>query len=190
MQEFISTNRAEIVARCRAEIASRPTPRATDLELEYGVPVILDRLVDSLRQALRRNPAIGVTAAKRGSDLLRSGLTIEQVARDYGGICHVILELALESRASIAPHEFQVLDTCVDEAIARAVTEFAPLHGSDRTGARGHLAHEMRAMLDQAVLSFDALALGSVGAAGKTAGVLAGSLDELRKLIDRVDTGA
>ena len=42
LHEFVTANRDEILARCRAKIASRPGPYPTDAELEYGVPLFLD----------------------------------------------------------------------------------------------------------------------------------------------------
>ncbi len=85
LHQFVTANRAEIIARCRAKISSRPVPRPTDAELEYGVPLFLDQLADTLRLALEPNPAIGNSGAKHGNELLNRGFTIAQVVRDYGG---------------------------------------------------------------------------------------------------------
>ena len=59
LHDFVRVNRAEIIARCRAKISTRPVPRPTDVELEHGVPLFLDQLADSLLLALgpiRRSP--------------------------------------------------------------------------------------------------------------------------------------
>jgi hypothetical protein len=49
----------------------------------------------------------------------------------------------------------------------------------------GRLAHELRNLLNSAVLSFDVLKTGTVGLSGSTGAVLARSLMALRYLIDR-----
>jgi signal transduction histidine kinase len=185
LHEFVTSNRATIIARCRAKIASRPAPRPTDVELEHGVPLFLDQLADSLRVALSPNPAIAQSAAKHGIELLNSGFTIAQVVNDYGGICQAITELAVETGASITSSEFQCLNLCLDLAIAEAVTEYAKLREHEGTERLGRLAHEQRNLLNTAVLSFEMLKTGTVGLGGSTAAVLARSLTGLRNLIDR-----
>jgi signal transduction histidine kinase len=185
LHEFIKANRTEILAGCRAKVASRPAPRPTDRELEYGVPLFLDQLTDTLRLALNPNPAIGQSAAKHGNELLHGGFTIAQVVHDYGGVCQTITELAVEKAAPITAKEFQVLNLCLDNAIAEAVTEYGRLREQEGTERLGHLAHELRNLLNSAFLAFDVLATGSVGVGGSTGAVLRRSLAGLRALIDR-----
>lgn len=185
LHEFITANRAEIVARCRAKIASRPAPRPTDVELEYGVPLFLDQLADTLRLALDPNPEIGTSGTKHGSELMQRGFTIAQVVHDYGGICQAITELAVEMAAPITASEFQMLNLSLDDAIAGAVTEYGRLREHEGTERLGRLAHELRNLLTTALLSFDMLKTGSVGVGGSTGAVLARSLAGLRNLIDR-----
>ena len=185
LHEFVTANRTEIIALCRAKVATRPAPRATDAELEYGVPLFLDQLADTLRLALNANPAIGQSAAKHGNELLHRGFTIAQVVHDYGGVCQTITELAVEKAAPITAKEFQVLNLCLDDAIAEAVTEYGRLREHEGTERLGHLAHELRNLLNTAFLAFDVLATGSVGVGGSTGAVLRRSLAGLRDLIDR-----
>jgi len=47
LHDFITEHRNDIIARCRAKIASRPAPRPTDDELEYGVPLFLAQIGDT-----------------------------------------------------------------------------------------------------------------------------------------------
>ena len=79
LHEFITANRSEIIARCRAKIASRSAPRPTDVELEHGVPLFLDQLANTLRLALMTHPAIGQSAARHGNELLHRGFTVAQL---------------------------------------------------------------------------------------------------------------
>ena len=185
LHDFVTANRAEIIARCRARVASRPAPRPTAVELEHGVPLFLDQLADTLRLALQPNPAMSESAAKHGNELLLGGFTIAQVVRDYGDICQTITELAVEKAAPITTEEFRALNLCLDDAIADAVTEYGRLRAHEGTERLGQLAHELRNLLTTAFLAFEMLKTGSVGAGGSTGAVLGRSLRGLRDLIDR-----
>jgi signal transduction histidine kinase len=185
LHEFVATNRAEIISRCRARVASRLAPRPTDIELEHGVPLFLEQLVHTLRLRLDPNPAIGRSATKHGNELREKGFTIAQVVRDYGDICQTITELAVENGEPITTEEFRTLNLCLDDAIAEAVTEYGRLREHEGTERLGRLAHELRNLLNSGVLAFDMLKAGSVGIGGSTGAVLGRSLAGLRSLIDR-----
>jgi signal transduction histidine kinase len=185
LHEFVTANREEIIARCRAKIAMRPVPRPTDLELQHGVPLFLDQLADTLRRALAPNSAIGDSGAKHGNELLDRGFTIAQVVHDYGGICQTITELADEKSASITPREFQTLNLCLDNALAGAVTEYGRLREHEGTERLGRLSHELRNLLNTSLLAYDVLKTGTVGVGGNTGALLARSLGGLRNLLDR-----
>ena len=188
LHEFVTANRAAIIAGCRARIASRPVPRPTDRELEYGVPLFLDQLALALRVALEVNPRqsqqIAESAALHGNELLHSGFTIGQVVRDYGGICQTITEMAIEMEASITAREFQTLNLCLDDAIAGAVTEYGRVREREGAERTGYHAHEMRNLLNSAFLAINVLQTGTVGLSGSTGGVLTRSLMGMRNLID------
>lgn len=185
LHDFVTANRGEIIARCRAKIALRPVPRPTDEELQHGVPLFLDQLAETLRLALGPNPAIADSGAKHAHELLERGFTIAQVVHDYGGICQSITELADEMSALITLREFQMLNLCLDNAIAGAVTEYAQLREHEGTERLGRLSHELRNLLNTSLLAFDVLKTGSVGVGGSTGALLARSLGGLRNLLDR-----
>ena len=52
LHEFIAVNRDEIIRRCRAKVATTSVPPPTDVEIDHGVPVFLDQLIDALRLGL------------------------------------------------------------------------------------------------------------------------------------------
>jgi signal transduction histidine kinase len=189
LHEFLTENRQEIIARCREKVASRRSPPSTDTELDHGVPLFLDQLIDTLRRELRSSPEIGQSATKHGNELLRRGFTIDQVVHDYGDVCQSVTELAVELDAPIATDEFRTLNKCLDDAIADAVTEHGRQHAkvvsAEQTERLGVLAHEMRNLLNSASLAFSALSSGSVGVGGSTAAVVERSLRGLRRLVDR-----
>ena len=124
LHEFIAVNREEIIRRCRAKVATRSVPPPTDAEIDHGVPVFLDQLVDALRLGLTSSPEIGRSAVQHGHDLLLQGFTVSQVVHDYGDVCQSITELAVEMNAPISTDDFRTLNRCLDDAIAGAVTEY------------------------------------------------------------------
>ena len=90
LEYFIATNRDEIIARCRAKVATRLLPVPTDEEIGHGVPLFLDQLTKVLRLGLRSDPEIGKSAIQHGHELLLKGFTVSQVVHDYGDVCQSI----------------------------------------------------------------------------------------------------
>jgi signal transduction histidine kinase len=166
------------------------------------VPLFLDQLVDALRLGTASSPEIRRVALLHGHDLLLQGFTVSQVVHDYGDVCQAITELALERQAPIGNDDFRLLNACLDDAIAVAVTQFSRERDAfavEGEGARqqsavdgetgrgnerlGFLAHELRNLLTTALLACDALKSGNVGIGGSTAAVLRQSLLSASELI-------
>jgi signal transduction histidine kinase len=189
LHEFITANRDEIVASARARVAERAAPRPTEEELISGIPLFLDQLADTLRFSRPTSDAMNRGATARGNALLRRGFTVSQVVHDYGDICQAITRLAIVKGAPITTDEFQTLNRCLDDAIARAVTEYARERdlslSRDETEQHGTFAHELRNLLNVAMMSYEILKQGSVGITGSTGAMLGRSLLGLRDLIDR-----
>ena len=202
LHEFLATNYDELVKRCREKVSRRPAPQPTVSELEYGIPLFLGQLVDTLRtEQTAPSPAvdaavpadIGTTAGRHGNELLRKGFTVDQVVHDYGDLCQAVTELAHETRAPITVEEFRTFNRCLDNAIADAVTEFGRQRdqymaeeGAETLNERlGALAHELRNLLNSATLAFQVLKGGNGALTGATGDVLGRSLSGLRDLIDR-----
>lgn len=191
--EFITMHRDPIIARVRAKVSIRPSPPASTSELENGVPMFLTQLAERLRDVPSGGPpsattALGSSATRHGRDLLAVGYTVSQVVHGYGDVCQAVTELALEQNAPISTEEFKALNGCLDTAIAEAVTEHARLTAEARTAdelARGgQLVHEIRNMLNTAILAFDVVKRGTVGVNGTTGAVLGRSLMRLRDLVE------
>jgi signal transduction histidine kinase len=164
-------------------------PPPIDWEINRGVPVFLDQLVEALRLDLTSSPEIGRSAVQYGHDLLRQGMTVSQVVHAYGDVCQAITELALEVDAPIRTDDFRVLNRCLDDAIAGAVTEYGRGRNQSTVDGEaeraGFLAHELRNLLSTAMLAFEVLKTGNVGVAGSTGAVLHRSLMGSRALVDR-----
>ncbi|MEO8442823.1 MAG: HAMP domain-containing sensor histidine kinase, partial [Betaproteobacteria bacterium] len=210
LHEFLTNNRDDLIARCRTKVGGRRTPLANDAALLYGIPRFLDQLIktlemeqtaDPMRSRAISGPAdgivssseIGLTAAQHGLELLHQGFTVDQVVHDYGDLCQSITDLALDRQKAIMVDEFRTLNRCLDNGIADAVKEFAFQRenllaegGIQASNERlGYFAHELRNLLNTAMLAVAALKTGSVGLSGATGGVLDRSLTGLRMLIDR-----
>jgi signal transduction histidine kinase len=193
LHEFLIANRSEILTRSRENLASREVPLPTEPELRDGLPLFLDQLIAILRAGKdQRNDGrrdVATSAALHGGELLRLGLTVGQVVQDYGSICQSVTELADERNVAITADEFHTFNGCLDDATARAVTEYE--HRRDKTtggsdaAQLGFLAHEMRNLLTTSMLAFDALRRGSVGIQGSTGALLGRNLRRMRALIDR-----
>ena len=178
---LINDHRSELIARARAKVRTRSSPPVTPDEIENGVPLFLKQFTDLLaatNEASPLTPEIAASAALHGRDMLRRGFTIGQVVHDYGDVCQAITEVAGDLKIAFSTGEFHLLNLCLDNAIAGAVTEYSRLsEQSFRT-----VAHEMRDMLNTAVVAFGVLSSGSVGISGNTGKVLQRTLAKLVEL--------
>jgi signal transduction histidine kinase len=192
LYEFITTYRDPIIARSREKLTDRPWPLVSTSELEHGVPLFLTQLCDTLRCETRPTPLsqkiIGASATRHGRELRALGFNISQVVHDYGDICQAITEVAVEQHVPITTEEFHTLNRCLDTAIAEAVTEHVRITAESRSHEEversGQLAHEIRDILNTAILAFHTLKRGTVAINGSTGTVLGRSLMSLRELID------
>ena len=203
LHEFLDSNRAELINRCREKVARRPLPRGTSDAVAHGIPLFLEQVIETLRveqlppgarDNRRHVPSeLARSAALHGHELLRGGHAIDQVVYDYGDLCQAITELAIEEDTPVSAREFHTLNRCLDDAIADAVTEFgwqrdqliAEMSTRALNERLGFLAHELRNSLNTAILSFAVIKTGKVATDGATSAVLDRSLVGLRDLIDR-----
>jgi signal transduction histidine kinase len=209
MHQFLLDNRAELIERCKAKVARRPQRAATPDQLANGVPMFLDQLIRTLRaqenghldESLKISGGsggdslalseIGVSAAAHGGELLRLGFTVDAVVHDYGDLCQAISDLAFERDAPFSVDEFRTLNRCLDNAIADAVSEFGAQRDASVARSRsalenervGVLVHELRNVLQTAVLAFQALDLGLLPVAGATGGLLGRSLTSMGSML-------
>ena len=206
LHEFLTLHRDELIERCKSKAALRVVPAsAHDAVLPNGIPLILERLVETLRAgrvtAMRRNmricggseasngrTPIDQAASQHGLELLRNGFPVEEVVYGYGDLCQAVTDLAMERNATIENHEFRTLNHCLDKAIADALISYSFRPGNSIQGLHerlGFLAHELRNHLQTATLALAAIRAGAVGAAGATAAVLDRSMTGMRSLVDR-----
>jgi signal transduction histidine kinase len=191
LYEFVTTYRDAIIAKARDKVNTRSWPPASTTELENGLPLFLTQLSETLRLEATATPfsdtAIAASATRHGRDLLALGFTLSQVVHDYGDICQAITDLAAEQQAPITADEFNILNRCLDIAIAESVMEHgritAESRSADEVERMGHFAHDLRDGLNTALIAFDILKRGTVGINGNTGAVLGRSLLGLRDLV-------
>jgi signal transduction histidine kinase len=175
------------------KVAARAVPGRAEETGAHGVPVFLEQLEGALRGGPTSSADIAQSALQHGHELLLKGFTVSQVVHDYGDVCQAITELAVKTNASISTDDFRMLNRCLDDAIAGAVTEFGreqnqstldeeTTRGNERAG---FVAHEMRNLLNTALLAFEVLKTGNVGVGGSTGTVLHRSLLGARALTGR-----
>ena len=199
LHEFLLAERDEILALCSLKIVSLAGERSSSEELEKGLPVFYDELIEVLRadtdeSGSARNNAIESvhrsSAERRGKESLKLGYSISQVVHGYGALCQAITEYVEESSNQTAsPREFNRLNFCLDIAIAEAVTEFnrGQRENAERSEVQrlGFLAHELRNALTGATVAYQLIKTGKVAANGSTSRILENAHTRMREIIDR-----
>jgi len=201
LHEFLTVNRTALILRCKTKAGKRFASSVAPIGLGHGVPLFLQQLVETLRlqqipSDLGAVPAvteISHAAGLHGADLLRQGYTVEQVVRDYGDVCQSVTQLASEQHYDISTVEFGVLNRCLDDAIAEAVTAFGRAHQvvideqAESSQQRATVVTaEYRRLVGIALQAFDAIKTGNVGVRGSTGTLLLHTLEDLRSLADRI----
>jgi hypothetical protein len=181
LQEFIGVNREELIRRCRSKVWARSAPPPTEAEIDYGVPLFLDQLVEELRSGPSQTDEIARGAVKHGRELRLQGFSVGQVVHDYGDVCQSVTDLAVELSAPISTDDFRTLNRCLDNAIAGAVTEYASAQDSTLDGT----SRELRNLIHTAITAFEVLQTGNVGVAGSTGAVVHRSLLAIRAFVER-----
>ena len=122
LQEFIKANHDKLVSMTRQKVAKRGVePRPNEREA-HGVPIFLDQLCEALVAEAKRdqahqaepdpptNPNVAETAALYGHDVLRMGLSVDELVHEYGDVCQAVTELAVELDAPISVLDFHTLN--------------------------------------------------------------------------------
>lgn len=201
LHDFLAAHRDDLIQRCGAKLMSR-TPQWSGLP--NWVPLFIDQLIHALQVELASPPLpaggqpahseIGMAAALHGKNMLAQGYAVTDVVHSYGDICQSVTDLAVESGTPFLAREFRILNRCLDDAIAHAVTEFsyqrdfvtADKHASDASERMASFLDELRNLLGTASLAFSAAKSGGLSANGATGTILERSLLSIHHLIDSV----
>jgi signal transduction histidine kinase len=210
IHQFLANNRNLILERCRAISEQRGTLAPVMVRLETALPLLLDQIIHALSaeqsshpktrgentdllRGGRSPPDIGQSASESGRALFALGFSVGDVVRGYGDLCQAVTDIAHERDAPFQVSEFRTLNRCLDDAIASAVTEFTYVRDNatarvqagelrEQTGAFGH---ELRNLLNTAILAFTALKEGNLSVTSATGSVLERNLKNQRDLINR-----
>lgn len=191
LYEFLKKEKDEILLLTEEKTLSRAGLRMSSDRLKQGLPIFFDQLVAVLEEKLGSHPTDELleAAADHGKEFLRLGYTLSHVVHSYGAICQIITGLAVEKGIKISTKEFKTLNSCLDEAIAAAVSEFQyrSVEASEAKEVQhlGFLVHELRNALSSTTVAHEMIRQGLVGTNGSTAEVLGANLTRMRQLIDR-----
>jgi len=204
LHEFLTSNRSNLITRCRDKVALR-SPGEAPRELQHGITPFLDQLIRTMRLEQQDDAAeslamsgpaggqparseIGDTAHQHGRELLQPGYSLREVGPDYRHLFQANPDLAFERGIEIDTDEFRTVNRCLDNAIAGAVAAFASQSDSQRaedsTQRLGAFAHELRNLVATATLATKVIRTGNVGLNGATGQMLERSLASLAVLID------
>lgn len=203
LHEFVTSNRGELIKRCKAKVAERFEPAEVPPAIDHGVPLFLQQFVEMLRSeqsstagasdgeaSVGSSSEIARAAAIHGSELLRQGFSIGQVVHEYGDVCQSITELAVELGVRISTEEFRSLNRCLDDAIADAVKSWGlsrQLMIDDRSASLkvrlDAFENEHDRWVGIALRAFTAIKTGNVGVSGSTGSLLFHAITELQRLV-------
>lgn len=191
LQKFLKDHRMEILALSDEKTRSLAGVLASSEQLRLGLPLFYDQLIKVLNKRIstEANEELLASAETHGKEFLRLGYSLSHVVHAYGAMCQAITELATIKNAPISPFEFNILNGCLDVAIAAAVSEyhFQSNEVAEQREVRtlGFLAHELRSALSSALVAHEMIKAGLVGIGGSTSRVLEANLARMRNLIDR-----
>lgn len=208
LYEFITANRSWLLERCKKFREAR-TQVGPDPRTDEAISLFLDQLIESLKiEQVTGSDAsddisgstigipshfdIGTEAAKHGKSMENLGFSVNDVVHSYGDICHAIVELAIQQSMSFEVPEYRMLNRCLDNAVASAVTEFsyhrdmvrADSQSREETQRLGALANELRNQLGTAALAVTAIKSRDLTLGGTTGAILERSLQSLGRLVE------
>ncbi|MGW8394088.1 sensor histidine kinase [Pseudoduganella sp. HUAS MS19] len=209
LYEFISSNRDSLLERCKKFREAR-TQVSSDERTDEAISTFLDQLIESLKieqSSLGERASegvsgstigvpthydIGTAATRHGKSMENLGFSVNDVVHSYGDMCHAIVELAIEQSMSFEVPEYRLLNRCLDNAVASAVTEFSYHHdmgqansqSSDESQRLGAVANELRNQLGTATLAVAAIKTRELTLGGTTGAILERSLQSLGRLVE------
>jgi hypothetical protein len=193
--EFLKANENAILARSEEKTSTLAGEHRGLKTPKSGLPIFFHQLLHVLQQ-MRLDEAhsdgcdveVEKSAGVLGKEAQHLGYTLSHLVHAYGAICQAITEIAIEENLAITTQEFRVLNRCLDNAIAGAVTVFHAERvagvTSRETQNLGVFVHEMRNALAVVNTSLRLIRSGTVGFAGSVGQVMDRALRRQQQLID------
>jgi signal transduction histidine kinase len=187
--DFVTTHQEEIVTRTAARMAARETPSLAPEAHAVSVSRLLKDVIDAWISDVTADADVAERFVPAHS-LLRQ-MPWSDAVSVYADLCHVMRELTSEEGSPAMLADARNLERYLDIGIARAVVELGrqPARSSrleqfelERSGFR---AHELRNLLNTAMLAVEAVRQPHTDCRGAAWGVLDRSLDGLKTLVVR-----
>lgn len=211
LYEFISQNHAWLLERGK-QLREARGQVPVDHELGRGFSLFLDQLIASLRQeesegayssgaisgptsGAPSQSEVGMAAFSLGSEVYALGVPIDQLVHSYGDMCQAIVELSEQMNLRLEIAEYHLLNQCLDNAIATAVTEYE-FHQNRQLAShsrRAEMAHKaevserLRNHLGTATTAIAALKLRELTLGGVTGRILERSLMHLNEIVNGLE---
>lgn len=200
LAEFLASHRQQVIDRATARIVERVVTHGLDYEeAQNGLAHFLEDIIVALRTQTgrageTRQPLTNEKVpAHHGGFRFREGLELDDVVHDYGDLCTAITQECEVAHVPVELDEYRILNLCIDEAIALAVTEFSRNHDAridaESTEQIGFIAHELRNALASATMAYDVMRREHLNLDGRTGDVVARAHSRLRRLVDELVSG-
>src|SRR2546421_4643623 len=163
LHEFMTARRDEILGRCLADLRNQ-YPNYTDEDLIGELPSFFDQVIVALRNDVVVAPADPPTpisesvVVQHTARRKNQGFDQSRLVRDLGLICDKVSEVGSLHGKTFAARDVQILNRCLDDAIAKAVSSFSEqaeiARSNEYSERREHLAsvaHEIRNALGNAI---------------------------------------
>lgn len=214
LSDFIRSHHDWLTGRARELRLGRGQP-PNDAATEQGFALFFEQLVESLeieqavgahssvavsgpQSGIPSNSKIGEIAYDQGAKFFLQGTTIDNLVHSYGDLCHSIVDLVQKESIQLQVYEFRMLNHCLDNAIATAVTEFSFQHDeaisagnvqSQRVQMSEVMEH-LRREMGTASTAIAALRARELSLGGVTGGILERSLRTLSKILNELPNEA
>jgi signal transduction histidine kinase len=191
LHEFLVQRHHEVLGLVALKLKAL-TPDRDQQELLEGIPKFLEEVIRALRRDAGLSdssplPGRSDAAVQHGRQRQRRGFRIEAACTGFGAVCDSVTELAMAHGVAVNTREYQLLNQCVDAAVAAAIGEYWDVSQAERehdTNERARfLVHEMRNSLAVVRLAFTSLRQGRVGVLSKTADAMERNLERMDNLI-------
>jgi len=192
LHEFMNQHRDEILDACYDALESQEHGDETSEHLQ--------RFFDELLHAMQRDSGIpearsplpdsSDTAARIGLEYQRAGLPAARVPLLFGAISQALAKTGALYELVIAAEDYKLLNHCLDVGVATSIENYWQRERSQvaqrTTEVYGHLAHELRNALGNAMMAFKLMRGGNLDSNGRTASVLSRNLHRMGMLIAHV----
>src|SRR5947207_3336526 len=130
LYEFMTARRDEILGRCLADLRNQ-YPNYTDEDLTGELPSFFNQVITALRNDLivaAEDPPTPISESVVAQHTARrkdQGFDQSRLVRDLGLICDKVTEVGSLYGQTFRAREVQILNRCLDDAIAKAVDTFS-----------------------------------------------------------------